>query len=224
MTWAIVAVAGASLVTGYMGQKSAKDASKATQQGAQAGLDFTKQVYQDSQGNFQPYLQLGQQGVGGLSDLMGGDYSGFYESPDYMAARDAMTYGFDHSAAARGRLFSGGYPVDLSAAQGDLAAGYLGNYRNALFNMVQGGQNAAGTLGGIGSGTSQMVNNQNNLIGQARATGYQQAGGAIAGAVNGLAGAFGNYMGQPQTQSSYGTNNFGIPGPVDPYSQTNWGG
>lgn len=209
------AIQAVGVAANLWGSKKGADAAKDAAKGAGAGLDWVKNVYQDAQGNFAPYLGLGQQGVTGLTALLNGDYSGFYNSPDYKAARDAMNYGLDHSAAAKGRLYSGGYMADLSKAQGDLAAGYLGNYRGFLGNVAGMGQNAAAQLGGIGTGTGGLVMQGYNNLANAQG---QQAGAQAAMGVNfanGLQSLFGGstYGGQtqqPQPQpSQYAYTNYG---------------
>lgn len=200
-------------VVGLYGASQQKKAAGKQAKAAQAGLDWTKQVYQDAQGNFSPYLDFGQTGLGGLNALFGGDYSGFYDSPDYMAARDAMNYGLDHSAAARGRLYSGGYMADLSKAQGDLASQYLNNYRNALFHSAQMGQNAASQLGSIGNANAAQVANGYNTLGQAQAMGNVANAnmfGSVAGGLSGLLYGGSTYGQQPAQGSSGGVfTNYG---------------
>jgi len=191
MGWANV-VQGA---VGLYGASQDKKAAGAQEDAANAGLDFTKQVYGDSQSNFSPYLQQGQTGVNGLSALAGGDYSGFQNSPDYLYARDEMKYGLEHRAAARGASNAGGTGLDMAQHLNGLASQNLGNYRNSLQFLSQSGQNAAGTLGGIGTGTSQMVNNAYGNVGDARASGY----GANANAAYGLGGLFSDWYNGKQS-------------------------
>ncbi len=195
--WGAIISAATSL---YNGSQAAHGAD-AQGDAAQRGLDFTQQVYHDSQGNFAPYLAQGQTGVNGLNRLANGDYSGFINSPDYKFRVQQANDSFDNSAAARGRLFSGGAIADRDALNQGLASQGLNDYRQSLQYLATGGQNAAGTLGGIGSGTSQMVNGQYNQIGNANADRY----GAYAGALTGVAGAANNWLQgqQNQNQSSY---------------------
>jgi hypothetical protein len=174
---------------GLLGANQQSEGAEANANAMLDGIDFSKQVYGDAQGNFAPYLGLGQGGVNGLQALLGGDYSGFYNSPDYQAAREAMTYGVDHSAAARGSLYSGGHLADLSKAQGDLATGYLGNYRGFLGGLAQMGQQSAGTLGSIGTQTAGNVMQGYGAYGNARQSAYD----ARAGGLYGLGSMFGNW-------------------------------
>jgi hypothetical protein len=185
MGWGSVVGAG----LGLLGANQQSEGAEANANAMLEGIDFSKQVYGDAQGNFAPYLGIGQTGVNGLQALMGGDLSGFWNSPDNVAQREAMNYGMDHSAAARGRLYSGGYGADLSKAQGDLASQQLGNYRNSLFGLAGMGQNAAGTLGSIGTQTAGNVMQGYGAYGNARQSAYD----ARAGGLYGLGSMFGNW-------------------------------
>ncbi len=213
--WTDLLKFGTPLLEGFLGHKAAG----AQQNGAQQGLDFAKGVYGDAQNNFSPYLGIGTGGINGLQSLLNGDYSGFYNSPDYKSARDAMTYGLDHSAAAKGNLFSGGYQADLSAAQGNLANNYLGNYRNSLMGLAGLGAGAAGTLGQIGSNATGHIMDAYNNIGQAQAQGY----GAIGGGLAGFANQFGANNNTSPTGSAY-TPTYFAPSAETPYNNPNWTG
>lgn len=199
MGWETAIQGGTAILGGILGDNAADAQGDAAQQ----QMDWIRQVYGDAQGNFAPYLGIGQTGVNGLQSLMGGDLSGFWNSPDNVAQREGMNYGMDHSAAARGRLYSGGYGADLSKAQGDLAAQQLGNYRNSLFGLAGMGQNAAGSLGGIGTGTLGAMGQANGAYGDAQAGRY----GAWYGGLAGLGNAFGSQYGGGQTSSAYGGGN-----------------
>jgi hypothetical protein len=195
MGWSTAIQAGTSLLGGWAGSQAADAQGDA----AKEQMDWIKSVYGDAQGNFAPYLQAGQGGLNGLSALMGGDYSGFMQSPDFLASQEAGVYANDNSAAAKGRLFSGGYGADLNKWGQDHATQYLGNYRNSLFNLAGMGQNAAGQLGGIGTGTMSAMGQANGAYGDAQANRY----GSIFGGLAGLGGAVGSNWGNG-SQSSYG--------------------
>jgi len=180
-------------------------AANAAQRGAQAGLDFTKGVYHDAQGNMAPYMAAGVGGLNGLSALSHGDYSGFMNSPDYLYAREQAQYGLDHSAAARGQLYDPGTQIELARQLNGIASGNLGTYRNSLQYLSSLGDQAAGQLGSIGVGQSGNVQAGYNGIANAQG----QAAGGWAGVGTGLLGILGNHYGQQDaaqtlTQSSYG--------------------
>lgn len=222
MGWGDILGGVTSIIGGVQGNNAADDQAEA----AQAGLDFQRGVYNDAQGNLSPYMQYGQGqgGLGGLAALAGGNYDGFMKSPDYLAARQAMQYSGDHGAAARGNVFSGGHQVDMAQKQGDLASGFLNNYRNSLQWGAGLGQQSAMGLGGLGqSAAGNMMQGFGNL-GQAQAQGR----GATAGMWGGLLGGLGNWAGGTgSTTSVYGggsnAGSYGLPAPNAPTPGWRWG-
>ena len=109
MGWATAIQAGTSLLGGMAARKGAQAQGRAAQQ----GVDYTKGIYNQAQGNLSPYMQAGQGGLAGLASANAGDYSGFMNSPDYLYARDQAQSGIEHGASARGALFSPGTQVEL---------------------------------------------------------------------------------------------------------------
>jgi hypothetical protein len=196
--WGAIISAAADLYSNSQNQKGAK----AGQEGAQAGLDWTKQVYQDAQGNFAPYLGAGQTGLNGLTRLANGDYSGFASSPDYQYSLEQMINANDHSAAARGRLYSGGYPADLAHDVNGLASQNLGNYRSSLQYLSTLGDTAASQLGSIGNGLAANVQNGYNNIASQQQSGYD-SNGQLAGALGGI---FNNWYQGQNNQNPYASS------------------
>jgi len=201
----------AQLAVDYYGNQQNQHGADAAQHGAQAGLDWTKQVYQDAQGNFAPYLAAGTTGLNGLSALAGGDYSGFANSPDYLYAREQAQYGNDHSAAARGQLYDPGTQLELAHQMNGIASQNLGNYRNSLQYLSTLGAGAATNLGSIGNGLAGNVMQGYGNIANAQQQGYD-SNGQLAASLGNL---FGRYYGQNNqqlTDSSYGSNSAGNTG------------
>jgi hypothetical protein len=171
-------------VTGLFGANQQQNAADAQAEASAAAIAEQRRQFDQLQQNQQPYMQYGQGQISGLQSLASGDYSGFTNSPDYKYARDQMIYGQDHSAAARGRLNSGGYGMDLAKGLNGLASQNLGNYRQSLQWGANLGQNAAA---GVGQAGMQSANNIGGLMqdrAQAQSSGY----GGWAGAVTGLGG------------------------------------
>lgn len=191
-----------------IGGNQAGNAADAQEDAAREALEFQRGVYGDAQGNFAPYLGIGQTGLNGLGALAGGDYSGFMNSPDFLASQKAGIYANDHSAAARGNVFSGGHQVDLNQKMQDHASGYLNNYRNSLMGLAGMGQNAAGSLASAGQGAANGMASGYGALGNAQAAGY----GANAGMWGGLLGAIGNGIGG----SAYGSTTTQRPPPNQP--------
>ena len=162
----------------FNGNRSARKASDAVQQGNNQAIGTINGFYDKSAANYQPYLNYGQGmgGLGGLDKLNSGDNSGWMNSPDFKAAQDAGMYSMDHSAAARGRLYSGGYGMDAAKGLGDIASGYLGNYRNSLQWGANLGQQSAQGLGQLGAYAGKGIADMQHDSGLARA-GKQSAYG-----------------------------------------------
>lgn len=188
--WQSLIGPGISLLGGLLGNSSAKKASQAQVAGMQQGADAIKGYYNDAKGYMQPYMDTGTMANSGLQKLLGGDYSGFYDSPDFKAAMQAGGGMADNSAAAKGMLFSGAHQKDLSNYGQGTATQFLGNYRNFLGNTQQGGQNAAMGLGQMGMGAGNSLANLYSGMGNARASGYGAQGENNSNMLTGLAGMF----------------------------------
>lgn len=211
--WGLALVAGATVVSGAMAADAAGDAADSANAGQNASIAEQRRRDAQFQENISPYLEFGQQSIGQLNALNGGDYSGFMDSPDYLAAMQGGTEGINR--AAIGNLSGGGTAADLVNFGQRAAANYLGNYRSALQFGTNLGQNAAvgaGQMGqnsanAIGGAYGQMgINSGNAAIGQANAWGD---------AITGLAGVGSAYMGQ-KNQSSYNPQQTGNFGPFNP--------
>lgn len=213
MAWVAPAL---DIASSLFGGHEAKKAASAQQQGSQAGLDWVKNVYNQSAGNLGGYINGGLQG---LAALTGNKYE---QSPGYQFLQDEGRYAVDHSAAARGDLYSGGHSVDLERMAQGIAAQDYGNWWNREMGLAGLGAQAASNLGSIGTSTMGNVQNGYNGIANAQAQGY----GANAGMFGNIAGTLGGLF--PATsQSSYGGGNnasqFGLPPPVAPYANTGYG-
>lgn len=186
MGWETAIGAGTSILGGILGNNAAGDAQDAQTEAAQAQIAEQRRQYDQSRADQQPYMQFGQGQLGGLSALAAGDYSGFQNSPDYKYAREQMIYGQDHSAAARGRLNSGGYAMDLAQGLNGLASQNLGNYRSSLQWGANLGQNAAAGVGQLGQQSANQIGSAYGNIGQAGAQGAYDRGNTWGNALNGL--------------------------------------
>lgn len=205
MSWGMVIAGAATVIGGAISADAAGDAADSANKGQDAAIREQRLAREQFQGNIDPYLQFGQNAMGQLGQLNAGDYSGFMNSPDYLAAMQGGTQAVNR--AAIGNLSGGGTAADLQALGQRNAAGYLGQYRNSLQFGAQLGQNSAvgaGQMGlqsanAIGGAYGQMgINSGNAAIGQANAWGN---------AVSGLSGLAGQYFGQ--RQSSYQPASYG---------------
>lgn len=204
MPWG--AIAGA-VISGVIQNKASGDANDASRDASQATIDEQRAARDQARNDLMPYSQYGQQAIPQLSRLNSGDYSGFLNSPDYLAALNQGQGQIDHSAAARGGLFGGGHTKDTIAFGSGLASQYLGNYRNSLINQLGGGQNAAAGMGGYSQNAAGQIGSAYGNMGAAGAQSAYDRGNNLAGMVGAAGNAFGQWYGNrsayPQSSPSY---------------------
>lgn len=182
--------AAGSLLQGFMGNRAAREQRRA----AEANSRLIGQRYDQTRGDFQPYMSAGTDSLSQLQSVNSGDYTGFMQSPDYLAARDMGLEGVDRQAAARGLLGSGGTDADRISFAGNLATQNLNNYRSSLMGVAGLGANMTGNLGGLGASYTGMQTGQNTAAGQARASGYGAWGNALGG-IGAIGGDYFGYQG-----------------------------
>lgn len=158
-------------IFGAREQRKASDAAIAEQRAAreQARADLT------------PFRKAG---TGILPDLTQLALSNPFDLP---FERQEGFRDIQNSAAAGGKLQSGGTLAELAKFNAGLTARYQGQQFNQLFQLAQLGQNAAA---GTGSATLQTGANISDLLtgkGNATAAGYIGAGNAISGGAQNFA-------------------------------------
>lgn len=141
------------------------------------------------------------------------DFSAFYQTPDYLVARDEGIQGLDRGAAARGRLYSGGADADRMRFASNLGSQAFGNFQNNLFRLAGFGGSANQQLNSLGQNFSGQASNTLQNVGNARASGYLNQGAAQSNALNGVGSAFGDWWGSRGAGTSYASNP-GYIGPV----------
>lgn len=188
MAWVAV---GSAVVGGVLNYAGSKKAANAQQKASQAAIDEQRREYDQTRQDQMPWLQAGTNALGMQQKALGGDWSGFQNSPDYAWALDQGLKGVDRSAAARGNLYSGGHTADvMNYAQG-LASQNFGNYWNRLAGMAGQGQTAANNLGSYGMTMANNIGGYLNNIGNSQANAYNnqyntfgQMAGVLGGALN----------------------------------------
>lgn len=173
-----------------------------------------KQIYDQSRTDLMPWMTVGGNalnqlatlnGIGGYTNTgqpgqpgynpaanasTGGaktpDYSAFFNSPDYQFALQQGQKQLDASAAARGRLYSGGYGQDLTNYGQGMATQQLNNYENRLMSISGQGQQAGEFGGQLGMQFAGM-NGQNLMnAGNAAANNYMNQAAISNGEINQL--------------------------------------
>ena len=109
------------------------------------------------------------------------------KTPGYQWQLEQGTGALEKSAAARGKLFSGGQQEALLKYSQGLADTTYNTYLNNLYNLVGSGQNAAAQTGALGSQTAKNVGEYSMYGGDATASGLYSAYNASQSAYGDLA-------------------------------------
>ena len=169
-------------------EEAAGQANEVAQESTDKQLELMRQIWEQQQKDQSPYLKQGQQAIGKLADLtLGGDNFQSYlkgrglgggqfnvNNPQYQFLQKQGMQALDRSAAARGMGYSGAqlkalneYGQGLASQQYDKeydrAAQEYANYYNRLASLSQGGQQAAQSLGGLGSNYSMSIIHNTNF-------------------------------------------------------------
>lgn len=190
-----VGAAIGSVAGGLVSGKKAKKAAGVQSGSQEAAIAEQRAALARAEGYQQPYRDAGTGALNSLNALNAGDYSGFENSPDMLAALKFGSQARERSAAARGGLNSGNTLIGLERFGQDNAAQYLGNYRNSLFQTAGMGQNAANALTSATLGTGQSIGNNLVGVGDARASGIAAGANATTNTIDQLAGLAGDYFG-----------------------------
>lgn len=188
---------------------AAKDAAKASQKATDATIAEQRRQFDLSRADQMPWLNAGKDALGQQQALLNGDFSKFYQSPDYQFALDEGFKAMDRSAAARGRLYSGGYGQDLTKFGQGLATQNYNNYYSKLAGLSNTGSGTATNLGQLGQNFANSMGTalQNNA--QARASSYANQANAWNNGLTQVAGIAGNYFGSRVQPSQYPSNAMG---------------
>lgn len=187
-------IGGATLGAGLIGASASRTASNQQADAAQNALNAQENMFQQTQANFAPYLNVGQGATYTLGSLYGigqngstgntPDFSGFTNSPDYAFAQSQGNLGLQRYENANGLALSGGALKDVAQFNQGLATQQFGNYYNRLLSLSQLGAGAASSSAGSAANFSGQIGNSTQAIGQAQAAGTVGSANAITGGVN----------------------------------------
>ncbi len=164
--------------------RAAGKGADAQAKGSNATIAEQRRQYDQTRKDQLPFLEAGYGALDRQNKFLSGDFSGFNESPDYAYAQQQMTQGLDRGAAARGRLYSGGYGVDMASHLNGLASQNANNYWSKLAGMAGQGYNAAANLGQAGQNSANQIGNAYANAGNARASAFAAQGNAWSNAAN----------------------------------------
>ena len=220
MTWGMTAVAGASLLGGYVASQGAKSAASTQADAARESGVLQKQMFDEQMRLQEPYRQAGLTGQNKLMELLGlsgnagaadyGKYGRDFSMADYKADPG---YAFRLSegmkqlghSASRGGLISGGTMKGLQDYAQNSASQEYGNAFNRyqtnranqlqpLGSLMSSGQAAASNQAGAAGQYGVNAGNTTMAAGNAYAAGQLGQANTLAGGLGTAASAYQNQM------------------------------
>jgi hypothetical protein len=200
MTWGMTAVAGATLVTGYMGAQAAKGAAQTQADAAGQAMANERAMYEQSREDLAPYRESGYTALKDIEKMkpfltaqFGPDQFSQYLDPSMAFRQKIGTQATERMANVGGGAISGNtlraltdYGQNLASTEYGSAFNRFqterGNIYNTLANIAGMGQGAVNT--GVRAGESFAAGQTGLTTGSAAA----QAAGTV-GAANAYGGA-----------------------------------
>ncbi len=203
----VAAVAAATVVGGVLSSKAqskaASSAAQAQTEASQAAIDEQRRQFDAVQELMKPYVNAGNQGLSGQSDLLG-----LNGADKQQAAIDAInnsaamkTYvqqgenALLQNASATGGLRGGNTQSALAQFRPQLLNQLVNQQYQNLGGLTSIGQNAAAGVGNAGMQTANNIGNLLGSIGQAQAGNALAQGKASASIWDSITGALGGLSG-----------------------------
>lgn len=213
MSWGYVAVAAATVVSGYMASESAEDAAYAQSQQAQAGQGEVSRQFNVMRDLLKPYVEAGNKGLGAQLDLLGlsgadaqrSAISALEQGPSFLAQLKQGENAMLQNASATGGLRGGNLQGALAQFRPMLLASEIDRQYAKLGQLAQLGQNSAAFTGSGAMNAGGMVSGLMQQQGAAQAGGILGQSAGQQRAVSGLGQLFGGFTGGG---SSFQTNVF----------------
>lgn len=226
MTWGLVAVAGATLVTGAMGADAAGDAAAAQSASAAEGIAEQRRQFDAIQKLLQPYVEAGQPALEGQQALLGtlgaerqrAAISGIEGSELFQGLVRQGEEAMLQRASATGGLRGGNVQAALAQFRPQMLSQAINEQYERLGGMVSLGQRSAAGVGAEGSATGARIAELMGQQGAAQAAGgmrqadiYGRTIGDIAGVAGVAAGK--GLFGGTQAPIAYGAPGVTFAGP-----------
>jgi hypothetical protein len=163
MTWGYVAIAGATLVSGYIASEAAGDAAAAQSGAAETGVAEQRSQFDKIQELLKPYVAVGEPAA--IERIRGGE--------TFQALARQGEEAILQNASATGGLRGGNVQAALAQFRPQLLSSLIDQQYSRLGGLTSLGQQSAA---GVGTAGQAMGTNVANLFGQ---QGAAQAAGAI---------------------------------------------
>lgn len=207
-----VIAAGGAVAGSEISANASKNAANASANAANQGANAQLQMFNQTQANFAPQVQLGQgaanmlgniYGIGGVTGPAGstpsgnsptGNYSSFYNSPGYQFSLQQGQNAINRQASANGSLYSSNTLGALGSYTAGAAGTQYNSYINQLLSMAGLGNAASSGTGAAATATGQGVANSLQNAGNANASGVLGSSNAYSNGIGAAAGQFGNLL------------------------------
>lgn len=205
MTWAVTAIAGATLVSGYMQSQAAGKAADQYAQSAERGLQYNREMFDKINTQNQPYRDFGENAVSKYNaNINNGYFTGQPSMDDMTRLMPNYKFGLDQGMGQfNAGINAGGGLISGNAIQGgqQFAQGYAGNALTDAFNQYQvnrsnvasnlgfgvsSGQNANTTTANAATGASANATSLLSSIGNAQAAGTMGQANAWSSGLNNI--------------------------------------
>jgi hypothetical protein len=207
MSWVAAAVAGGTLVGGYLSSNAQKDAANtaanAQTTASQAGIDEQKRQFDQIQQLLSPFVNAGTGALGAQQNLLGLNgagaeqtaINGIQSSPTFGALQQQGNDAILANASATGGLRGGNVQAALGQFSPQLLSQLIQQQYGNLGGLTSIGQNAAAGVGNAGLSTSNQITSLLGQQGSAQAGAALAAGKADSQMYNTIGNAFGTFMG-----------------------------
>lgn len=205
MSWVAAAIAGSTIVGGYLSSEAQADAS-AQASGVQAessaaGIAEKRRQFDAVQALLKPYVDAGGQALIGQKDLIGlngadpqaAAIAALEGSPAFTAMTRNGENAILQNASATGGLRGGNTQAALAQFRPELLAQLINQQYSRLGGITSMGQNSAALTGNAGMSTGTDIANLLQQGGAAQAGGILGAGKAEANMWGNVAGGIGQF-------------------------------
>lgn len=220
MTWGLVAVAGATLVTGAMGADAAGDAAAAQSASAAEGIAEQRRQFDAIQKLLQPYVEAGQPALEGQQALLGtlgaerqrAAIAGIEGSEMFQGLVRQGEEAMLQRASATGGLRGGNIQAALAQFRPQMLSQAINEQYERLGGMVSLGQRSAAGVGAEGSATGARIAELMGQQGAAQAAGGMRQADIYGRTIGDLAGTAGVAAGRGLFGGTQAPIAYGAPG------------
>lgn len=208
MSWVAAAVAGGTIVGGFLSSNAQKNAAQtgadSTLQATQLGIDQQNKQFEAIQKLLSPYASAGTNALQGQQDLLGtngaaaqqSSIAALQASPQYQALSQSGQDAILANASATGGLRGGNVQGALAQYQPALLSSLIDQQYSRLGGLTSTGENAAAGVGNAGVQTGNQITSLLQTQGAAQAGNALAAGKADVGLYNSVGTALGDFIGK----------------------------